>query len=336
MKTQGLVLPLFALGCLAYATVSIVRSQPDIAKTEPPQSPPRSGFAHTVAGTGLVECSSENIAIAPHLPGVVAKVFVKAGDKVRAGAPLFQIDTRALDADLAQREATHAAQQAAAASARARIATATATLKEAQLLMQSALSLTASRAISADEVTQRRAAVETATASLTAAEAEAGSAEAQANAAAAASHSVRVDLERSTVTAPLDAEVLQVRIRPGEYATPAALAVPLLILGQTSPLHVRIDVDEQEAWRVSGGPSAVAHPRGNATLTARLTFVRAEPLVIPKQSLTGSAAERVDTRVLQLIYRIESADAPLLPGQLVDVFMEAKPALAAVSEALAP
>ena len=63
--------------------------------------------------------------------------------------------------------------------------------------------------------------------------------------------------------------------------------------------------------------------RGNADLRTRLTFVRYEPFVVPKKSLTGDSTERVDTRVLQVIYQIENANLPLFVGQQMDVFIDA-------------
>ena len=53
-----------------------------------------------------------------------------------------------------------------------------------------------------------------------------------------------------------------------------------------------------------------------------LTFVRIEPYVVPKKSLTGDNTERVDTRVLQIIYRFERPPFPVYAGQQVDVFIE--------------
>ncbi|HEX9593051.1 MAG TPA: hypothetical protein VGB12_06860 [bacterium] len=58
-------------------------------------------------------------------------------------------------------------------------------------------------------------------------------------------------------------------------------------------------------------------------LTTPLTFVRFEPFVLPKRSLTGDGTERVDTRVLQVIYRVEDDSLPLFVGQQMDVFIEA-------------
>ena len=72
------------------------------------------------------------------------------------------------------------------------------------------------------------------------------------------------------------------------------------------------------------GAPAVGHVRGNADLKAPLQFVRFEPFVVPKRSLTGDSTERVDTRVLQVIYRVERDDVPLFVGQQLDVFIDAK------------
>lgn len=336
MKTKGLLLPVLSVALLSYAAVSVVRSQPHAPRVDPPLPPPRSAFERTVAGVGLVEPSSEIISVSSHLPGVVEKVYVKAGDRVKVGASLFKLDTRSLEAELAEKEAGVTALRASAASAAARVKTAAASLKEARLLLATAEKLTASRTISADEVTQRRAAVETCEAALESSRAEADAAQSQARAAEAASNRVRVDLDRSTVTALIDGEVLQVRIRPGEHATAGAAAQPYLILGETLPLHVRVDVDEQDAWRVSPEARAMAHVRGDSTRSAALKFVRLEPLVVPKQSLTGAAAERVDTRVLQIIFRLEPSAHRFLPGQQVDVFMEELPgARPPVSQTLA-
>ncbi len=55
----------------------------------------------------------------------------------------------------------------------------------------------------------------------------------------------------------------------------------------------------------------------------RATFVRAEPLIVPKRSLTNSTAERVDVRVLQLIYALPGNPNSFFVGQQVDAFVPA-------------
>ena len=142
---------------------------------------------------------------------------------------------------------------------------------------------------------------------------------------------IQTQIERSLVRASVDGEVLQVKIHPGEFAPAGVTATPLVLLGRLKPLHIRVDVDEHEAWRVRSEAKAVAAVRGNANLKAPLTFVRFEPFVIPKKSLTGDSTERVDTRVLQIIYRIEDDALPLFVGQQMDVFIDASDLKTAVA-----
>jgi multidrug resistance efflux pump len=98
----------------------------------------------------------------------------------------------------------------------------------------------------------------------------------------------KADLERLTVRSPLDGDVLQVKIHVGEYAPAAQTDDALMLLGNNEVLNVRVDVDEQDAWRVEKSQPAVAYPRGRSDVHIPLTFVRIEPYVIPKKSLTGA------------------------------------------------
>jgi hypothetical protein len=88
---------------------------------------------------------------------------------------------------------------------------------------------------------------------------------------------------------------------------------------------VRVDVDENDAWRFQPASKAAAFVRGNRELKADLSFVRVEPYVLPKRSLTGESTERVDTRVLQVVYAFDRGVIPVYVGQQMDVFIEAKP-----------
>ncbi len=132
----------------------------------------------------------------------------------------------------------------------------------------------------------------------------------------------QVQLERRTVVAPRAGRILQVNVRPGEYAsaTPKSAA---LILGDVKHLQVRADVDEQNAPRLQPGQTATAYVKGDTTQPIELSFVRIEPYVVPKVSLTGASTERVDTRVLQVIYSFERPqDHPVYVGQQVDLFVK--------------
>jgi RND family efflux transporter MFP subunit len=251
-------------------------------------------FANRISGTGIVEASSRNISIGAHLPGIVARVHVKVGERVKAGSPLFSIDDRARLADLAVRET--------------RVREAEANLQDLRAQLQIAEKVKDPRAISTDDLNKRRFAAQAAEARLANAAAEVKAA--------------RVDIDLLTVRAPIDGDVLQVNIRPGEYAPSGVTAQPLILLGSLERLHVRVDIDENDAWRFRPQAPAVAFVRGNPALKTDLRFEYVEKYVIPKRSLTGESTERVDTRVMQVVYSFSRSDLPVFPGQLMDVYIE--------------
>jgi HlyD family secretion protein len=304
-------LPILALATAALATVSIVRTQPTRERTNPPVAPPTAQFSNNVAAVGLVEASTENVSIGTHLSGVVEQVFVSVGQPVKAGERLFRLDTRSLEAERAVR-------RAALETATAQLCTAETTLSDLRDQLARSEKLQKERVISEDELIRRRFAVQTA-------QSRVGEAKAAIATATAQIRETEMDLERSVVTAPLDGVVLQLKVRAGEFAPAGQTSTPMLVLGRLQPLHVRVDVDEHEGWRVRPEAGAIAHIRGQAELKSRLRFVRFEPMVVPKRSLSGDSTERVDTRVLQVIYEILDQSVPLFVGQQMDVFIEAAP-----------
>jgi multidrug efflux pump subunit AcrA (membrane-fusion protein) len=129
------------------------------------------------------------------------------------------------------------------------------------------------------------------------------------------------ELDQRTVRAPSDGTVLAVNIRPGEFAAIGGSPPPIL-LGRLDPLHVRVDIDEADVPRFASGAEAVGLPRGAPERRIALRYVRAEPLVKPKRTLSGLSSDRVDTRVLQVVYSVNPPVDGLRPGQVIDVFIE--------------
>jgi multidrug resistance efflux pump len=132
----------------------------------------------------------------------------------------------------------------------------------------------------------------------------------------------QTEVDRLTVKALVDGEVLQVNVRPGEFVG-APPGQALIVLGSTTQLHVRVDIDEYDIPRFVPEAPARAVLKGQSTGFFPLKFVRIEPYVIPKKSLTGDNTERVDTRVLQVIYAVDGGNKRLFVGQQVDVFIDA-------------
>src|SRR5262249_23130716 len=127
-------------------------------------------------------------------------------------------------------------------------------------------------------------------------------AEAKLDQAKAALAGAKTDLDKTVVKAPIDGVILKVNVRLGEYAQAGVLANPLMTMGAVTPPHIGVDIDEADSGRIQPDSPAIARLRGNPALSTPLNFVRFEPYVLPKRSLSGDNTERVDTRVLQVIY----------------------------------
>lgn len=274
----------------------------------PVNEPARASFANTVAATGLIEASRENVKIAAPKGGVVIRVLVKVGDVVKSGDPLFQLDDREAKARLANMEAQLAATEAQRGVEQNGLADWTDQLHRFEKLERDQVA-------TADELKRRQFARAGAEARLAALEAQVVAMKAQLALA-------RTESEVLTVKAPRDGRLLQVNVREGEFAPAAVIAEPLMLLGDVDKLQVRGEVDEQNALLVRPEAQAEASLKGHSELKIPLRFVRIEPFVVPKRSLTGDSLERVDTRVLQVVYEFDRPRFPVYVGQQVDVFIE--------------
>jgi HlyD family secretion protein len=342
---RKLGLPLIALGMLGFAVFHVVRAQQTPPKLQPPVEPARAPFGSGVAGAGLVEANTENISVGTHLPGVVTKVHVKVGDKVAEGDLLFELDDRAHKADLRVKAAAVESARAQLdklkemprkeelPALKARVDEATASLTDQEDLLNRSRRLYSQRAIGDEERVRREQAVKVAREQLRRAKAdlalmEAGAwrpdllvAEAALKQAKAQRDQASTEVDRLKVRALVPGKVLQVNVRPGEYVS-AQSNLALVVLGSVDVMHVRVDVDEHDIPRFKKGAPARATLRGDPRQAYPLTFVRVEPYVIPKKSLTGDNTERVDTRVLQVIYALPRSAEGVYVGQQVDVYID--------------
>jgi len=284
-----------AVAGIAAAVTLIVRLQSEPPIPPPPVPPPEKPYASSLAASGIVETLSENVALGVPEAGLVAQVHVRVWDRVETGQALLTLDGREVQAQIGIDEAN--------------ASVAAATLGRLFDQLERLRSVTDPRAVSRDEVLTK--------------EHDVAVAKAQLEAALSQLVQSRVRLERLTIRAPRPGTIIQINTRPGEYASATPKNAPI-VLGDIDRLQIRAEIDEQNAARLQAGQPATAYLKGDTTTPIPLEFVRIEPYVVPKVSLTGGSTERVDTRVLQVIYAFtRPTDVPVYIGQQVDLFVKA-------------
>jgi HlyD family secretion protein len=263
-------------------------------KAQPPVFTPVSNpYTSGIYANGIVESyqpSGENVNIFPEVSGPITKVLVQEGQQVKAGTMLFSID------DSIQK---------------ATVELARANLKVARDQYNKDLASwdIDPKSISKDVLDTAKDTVDQAAAALKAA--------------------VEL-LKKYHVRAPISGVVLAVNAAAGSYVssqgdydTYTQLFNPLVVMGAPQEyLAVRCYVDEILISRL---PSAY-HIKAQMSITGTnikvpLEFVRVQPYVSPKIELSNEKQEQVDLRVLPVIFRFEKKDAPVYPGQMVDVYI---------------
>lgn len=349
MNVLRYVLVILVAGGAAVTVLAVKATTAPLATNTAQDLPsaPASPFRRSIAGTGIVEPQSESLQISTDIAGVVIEVPVSPGDRVTRNTVLFRLDDR----DARARLLTAQARLASAKQRRLRLASLPraetlppleAAVAEARSALDSARndvtrlkSASDVRAVASLEVERQEFAARTAEARLTKAQAEldallAGTwqpdlelADIEVRVEEGRVREIETELDRLTIRAPIDGQILERNVRIGQFAESRNVAEALIVMGNVDVLHVRVDIDETESWRFVEGAKAVAMVRGNPTLKADLTFVRAEPSVLPKRSLTGASTERTDTRVLRALYALVPGTIPVRVGQLLDVRVEA-------------
>jgi HlyD family secretion protein len=325
------VLPVLAVAGLAVAIAMVILGNRTAPVAQTVVQPATTPFSSYVFGPGIVEASTENIAIGTPVSGIVTAVYVKWGDRVKIGAPLFKVDTRDLEAQLLPANAKVKEVEAQLLPANAKVNEAEATLAKVENRLKVGEGLEPGVSISVEEMANRRFDIGIAKASLASTEAQVEQIKAQIASAQAQVEQLEREIELRTIRAPISGRILQMKTRLGEYAQSGVVSTPLMLLGDDTRLHVRVDIDENDAWKIQPCASAKASVRGNPQIQTPLQYVRTDPDVVPKVALTGDTTQRTDTRVLQVIYSFDPASLSVYVGQLMDVFIEAAPTGATAS-----
>src|SRR6266481_2567662 len=317
------ILPVLAIIGVGVAVFMVMQGNRTRPVVQPEVQSARAPFTSYIFGPGIVEASTENIAMGTPVSGIVTAIYVKWGDRVKAGAPLFKVDTRDLEAQLLPANAKVKEMEAQLLPATAKVNETEATAAKAENRLKVGEGLEPGVSISAEEMSNRRFDTGIDKATVTSAQAQVEQIESQIESAKAQVEQIQREVEVRTIRAPISGRILQMKTRLGEYAQSGVLSTPLMLLGDDTSLHVRVDIDENDAWKFRPCAAAVASVRGNPDIKTPLQYVRTDPDVVPKVLLTGDTTQRTDTRVLQIVYSFDPKTLPLYVGQQMDVFIEA-------------
>ena len=333
-------------------------------KPQPPAFNPASNpYGKGIYANGIIESyqtNGENINVYPEVPGTVTRILATEGEVVRQGMPLIAIDDsiqRATTDQLkSQADAARALLEELKAQprketfevAKAQVEFASAGLKSAQdqldkqqksyeLDPNSVSKDTLDNALNAVQVAKTNLAVVRRQYDLTKAGAwsyDIQNQEHQYDALTKAYQASRALLDKYLIKASADGVVLSINTAVGSYISGQGSYDsytqgfgPVLVMGSVQKyLGVRCYIDEILVHRLPQSTKTEAKMFIRGTdINIPLEFVRVQPYVSPKIELSNQRTERVDVRVLPVLFRFaKPANSPLYPGQLVDVFVAEK------------
>lgn len=330
---------------------------------QPPAFTPASNpYGRGIFANGIIESmqdSGQNITLYPDVSGPVVAILVKEGQRVPKGTALISIDTSVQQQVVAQQKAQAEAARAllaelkaqprpeALAVAKAQVDAAAATVHQ---LSESLAKQRASAALDPRSVS--REALDTAANSVRVAEANLGVAQRQYELARAGAWTYDVQnqahlaealqkqyaasdalLQKFTIRAPVDGVVLAINAAVGSYVSPTGTyqaytgsSAPIVVMGSGDrTLGVRVYVDEILVHRLPAPADIEAQMQVRGTdVKIPLTFARIQPYVSPKIELSDEREERVDLRVLPVLFTFQSPKGVnIYPGQMVDVYIGA-------------
>jgi HlyD family secretion protein len=342
-------------GCVAAYMFSLQRPA-----LPPVFSPPASPYTHGIYAEGIVESeqpNGANINIYPEVAGTVKQVLVGEGQTIGKGKPLLLIDDSVQRAIVSQRLSEAQAAQTLLQQLRAEprketLDVAEAQVKSAQARLKAAED-TLEKQKAAFEINPKsvsRDALDNVTDAAAVAQADLQVAQRQFDLTKAgawiydirnqerqysALHnsylSSQALLSKYTLRAPTDGVVLSINTAIGSYISPQGAYntysqgfVPVLVLGTPQTFfHVRCFVDEILVPRLPPRSKIKAQmSRRGSNMRVPLDYVRTQPYVTPKIELSDQKTERVDVRVLTIIFKVRNPQGSnLYPGELVDVYI---------------
>jgi HlyD family secretion protein len=335
-----LVFGVLTLGVSLSGAAGLLSFGPAPAHSEPPL-PGESAWA--AAAPGRVEPKGRELRIGVPAPALIKEVLVELNDRVRTGDLLIRLDSAELKAKLAAAKAGVAARTAERNALEVKgvalerrkaedsLYVAERGAFDARMELDRLISLARKSQVAAEDVEKGRAdmiaaeeKVERERVNLTHVQSKNLSAATREEAALAAARAevalVSTALERMHIRSPVDASVLELHAKIGETAG-AGGDNALLVLGDTTHLQVRAEVEERDVRKIYAGQAAVVKSDAfpDRTFDARVSVI-ARALGAPQLSARGPR-KQTDVDVLEVVLDLDDG-VPLLPGMRTDVLFK--------------
>ncbi|HVZ72041.1 MAG TPA: efflux RND transporter periplasmic adaptor subunit [Polyangia bacterium] len=255
----------------------------------------RGSVEATVTATGSLN-AVVTVQVGSQVSGIIAKLGADFNSKVTEGQIIAQIDPTRFKANLAQAEA-------ALKSAEASLVHADVAVREAKVELDRAKPLADKKVIGAADLDAAQSKYDQAVADKASADAQVGQSRANASVA-------RVDLEHTTIRAPISGTVLQRSVDVGQTVAASMQAPVLFTIAQDlSRMEVHAAIDEADVGKLHEQQEAVftvdAYP--GETFHGTIFQIRSQPTVT-QNVVTYDA-----------VLRVENPDGRLRPGMTASV-----------------
>jgi multidrug resistance efflux pump len=277
---------------------------------------------------GRVEGANDIIPIGAAVTGVIERLIVKEGDRIKTGQVLLQVDCKVIEAEIHEREAEVQAADMALKKLKAGARDEELALAVAEVRASEARAEEAKKAYervqSLPEGVSTRSRLNEVERDSKIAEAlflesrerlnmlqagargeDVGEAEAKKAAAVAALEHARAELDQCTVRSPINGVVLATYAMPGQFITTAAPATLLSVVND-GVLRVRAEIDEYDLAKICLGQHAEVTADGfkGTTLSAEVTQIN--PAMGRRTILSGDPAEKSDRDVREALLTLDS------------------------------
>ncbi len=255
-----------------------------------------------VSASGEVK-PKKYVNMSSNIPGMIEKIYVKEGEKVRAGQILLRLDS-------AQYEASVARDKAYIASLEEELKNADLNLKKAESTYKRNLELHKEQLISDEALENARTQYETALS-------QKNSLLHRIAQAQASLKSTLDSLDKTTIRSPIDGIVTSLKVEEGEVAVVGTMNNPgtvLLTIADLSVMEVEIDVDETDVINVKLGQKAEVRVDAlpEKIIEGEVTEVGSSA----KQSSTllSSSSSSKEAKDFKVVVTLKNPPAELKPG----------------------